>query len=99
MDIEVTKTCPLGHSCRKVVGEAVEECMWYIKMEGENPQNGDRVDLYDCTINWQTILIVEGNKEQRGTAASVQSLRNETIKRQDAALGVIASAQKHIEHN
>jgi hypothetical protein len=94
MEIEVTKTCPLGSSCEKVVHGKIERCMWYIKMEGENPQTGEKVqDLWDCAMNWQVLLLTEGNKEARVTAASVQSLRNETTKRQDIALGALTGAK------
>ena len=89
MDIEIKKTCPLGHTCRKTVGDHIEECMWNIKLVGENPQSGESIDEYGCAIAWQPVLAIEGNKETRGVAVSLQSFRNETVARQDAALEVI----------
>jgi hypothetical protein len=93
MDIEVKKTCPLGHTCRKTVDDHIEECMWYTKMVGADPQTGEAIDEYNCAISWQPILMVENSGQMRGVAVSVQSLRNETIKRQDVALGLVANAK------
>jgi len=97
--IEVVKTCPFGHTCRKVVDDKIEECMWYVHLEGENPQNGEKIDRVECAIVWQPLLLVENSRETGRVAASVQDLRNETIKRQDAFLGVVANAQRSIEHS
>ena len=97
-DIEVKKTCPLGHTCRKVVGDHIEECVWYIHMEGENPQNGESMDRAECAMVWQPFLMIEGNRETYKVGANLQDLKNETIVRQDAFLGVVANAKRSIEH-
>ena len=57
MDIPVKKTCPLGHQCQKTVdGGYIEECMWYIKMQGKHPLTGENVDEMNCEIAWQPIF-------------------------------------------
>tara|TARA_R110000803_G_scaffold114709_1_gene183131 strand:- start:1129 stop:1425 length:297 start_codon:yes stop_codon:yes gene_type:complete len=89
MDIEVIRTCPFGHTCSKVVGEHIEECHLYITVVGQDPATGKDIDERGCAIAWQPILIMEGNREQRITSSSVNSLRNETVKRQDIALGLV----------
>ena len=89
MDIPVIKTCPFGHTCAKTVDDHIEECHWYITVVGMHPESGEQVNERGCAIAWQPILIMEGNRESRIVSASVTSLRNETVKRQDKALGMI----------
>ncbi|RLC99051.1 MAG: hypothetical protein DRI46_10170 [Chloroflexi bacterium] len=67
--------------------------MWFVKIQGADPQTGDKIDEYNCAMSWQPILMVENSGQLRGVAVSVQSLRNETIKRQDVALGLVANAK------
>ena len=89
MAIETRITCPLGHTCEKVVDGVVERCAWYVELEGENPQNGQRINQSKCAIAWGPLLNVENTSVGNRVAHSIQSLRNETIKRQDKALGMI----------
>lgn len=97
MAIEIKTTCPLGHTCEQVSGGVIERCAWYVTLEGKNPQNGKDESQSKCSIAWQPLLLIEGNGMIAGTNASIQSMRNETIKRQEQALGVIKNA-KNIEH-
>ena len=85
--LETVTTCPLGSECQEVKDGKMYQCAWYIKLQGKDPQTGKDVDDYRCAIAWQPILAIEGNGASHGIAASVQSLRNETVKRQDIALG------------
>ena len=89
MELKTILTCPLGSECQKIVGEEIHQCSWYIKLAGKDPQTGKDVDDYRCAIAWQPILAIEGNGINVGVAQSVQSLRNETVKRQDVALGAL----------
>lgn len=84
--MEHSIVCPLGCECERIVDDRIETCAWYVKIQGKNPQDGNLIDEHKCAIAWQPILMVEGSGVSRNIAASVQSLRNETIKRQDAAL-------------
>lgn len=88
-DLEVKITCPLGHTCKKVVDGHIEICAWNVKLEGKDPQNGKLVEEYRCSMAWQPILMIEGNGLALSGNASIQSLRNETLKRQDIALGAL----------
>jgi hypothetical protein len=93
MTIEVQVTCPLGSTCEKVVDGVIERCAWYVSLEGKNPQNGKEVNDSKCAIAWQPLLMIETAGIMNGTNASVQSLRNETVKRQEIALEVVKNAQ------
>lgn len=91
MDIEYT--CPLGHKCEQIVDGKLQRCAWYVKMYGSDPQTGQHIEDSKCSMAWQPLLMVETNGNLMRTNASVQSMRNETIKRQDLALGVINNAR------
>lgn len=86
-------TCPLGHSCEKIVDDHIERCAWYIQLAGSDPRDGKELNESRCAMAWQPILMVESTRANTQVAASVQSHRNETIKRQDIALGVLSNAK------
>jgi len=93
MELKTVLTCPLGSDCQKIVGDEIHQCHWYVKLAGKDPQTGKDIEDYRCAIAWQPILAIEGNGATHGLAASVQSLRNETVKRQDIALGAFNDAK------
>ena len=83
--MEIRVTCPLGSECETAKDGYVERCAWYTEMKGQDA-TGEEHNDWRCAIAWQPILQVEVAGTNRGVAASVQSLRNETTKRQDVAL-------------
>jgi hypothetical protein len=89
MAVKIKTICPLGCECEKVSGDSIERCAWYVKLQGNNPQDGSPIDEWRCSIAWQPLLLIQGNGMLAGTNESIQSLRNETVKRQDIALGVM----------
>tara|TARA_R110000803_G_scaffold127054_2_gene194586 strand:- start:2999 stop:3298 length:300 start_codon:yes stop_codon:yes gene_type:complete len=91
MELEIKKTCPLGHTCRKIVGDHVEECHWYTKLVGMDPQTGKEVDEHSCAITWMPILATELSGQVRGANASILSLRNNVETKQKKALEVITN--------
>jgi len=86
--MEIKRTCPLGHTCEKVVDDHIERCMWYNKIVGIDGQGKD-IEMWDCAIAQSPFLQTEVIMATRAHTAAVESLRNETIKRQDKALGLI----------
>jgi len=86
-------TCPLGHECQKAVDGRVEQCNWFIKMKGSNPQDGSEIDEYRCAVAWMPLLSVAHTQTAAQTNASVQSLRNETVARQELAIKAVKDAQ------
>lgn len=88
MELETKKTCPLGSECQQVVDGVIHECMWFLKIAGVDA-NQEPTETENCAIAWQPILLLESNNQIRMNGASIQSLRNETIKRQDIALGLV----------
>lgn len=72
-------------------------CAWYGHFTGNDPQSGATLDLWDCSIKWIPVLITEQARQTKGVQASVESMRNETVSRQDQLNGAIMGAAKAIQ--
>lgn len=86
--MKVVLTCPLGHTCEKVVDDHIERCNWFTEITGET-SSGEDVKEWRCAIAWMPQLQIEMANTNRGQTQALESLRNETIKRQDKALRLI----------
>lgn len=64
----------------------IEVCPLHVKVRGTHPQTGEAVDEARCAIAWLPMLLIENSALQRGTGAAVESLRNEVVQRQEAAI-------------
>jgi len=82
-------TCPLGSKCYEIKDNKAHRCAWSLEIAGKDAQGNDCND-WRCAIVWQPILMMESSKASRSTTAAVESMRNETLKRQDVALAVAA---------
>jgi hypothetical protein len=90
MTIEKNLFCPLGCECEKIENNQIHRCRWFVRVAGQNPQNGQQVDRDDCAITWLPTLTLETARTNRGTASAVESLRNEVA----AAGAVILPMEK-----
>lgn len=79
MTIETVMTCPLGSKCEEIRDNKLHRCVWNIKMSGTDPSTGTAVDRDGCAMAWLPMLLVENSKQQRGTAAAIESFRNEMV--------------------
>ncbi len=96
MDIKIT--CPLGSECETIIDNQLNRCAWYTEMAGKDASGKEHND-WRCAMAWQPILQVEMSQTNRTVAASVQSMRNEQIKRQDLALQAFSIMQPaEIQH-
>lgn len=102
MKIESKLNCPLDNfnPCRQL------ECAWFMKIAGTNPNTGESVDEWGCSMAWLPILMIENSQQQRQTGAAVESFRNEMVKSNEvgqrvllAAAGVPTQAQQMILEN
>jgi hypothetical protein len=102
MKIEPKNNCPLDgfNPCRQM------ECAWFLKIAGKNPNTGEDLEDWGCSISWLPILLIENSQQQRSTGAAVESFRNEMVKNNEvgqrvllAAAGVPQQAQKMILDN
>ena len=87
MDIIID--CPLGSKCEYISDDKkLHRCAWYVQMKGQ-AQSGEVYDQWNCAISWQPILMVETAGINRRVASSIDSMRNETVVRQEAAIALI----------
>lgn len=87
MKIEAKPNCPLDgfKPCRQL------ECAWFMKIRGTNPNNGEEVDEWGCSMAWLPVLMIENSQQQRHTGAAVESFRNEMVKSNEISQRVLFS--------
>lgn len=99
MKLEAKPNCPLDsfNPCREL------QCAWFLKVQGTHPNTGADIDEWGCSMSWMPVLMLASAREQKGTAAAVESFRNEMVKNNEvgqrvllAAAGVPQQAQKLI---
>lgn len=89
MAIETVLTCPLGSKCEEIRDGKVHRCAWYIKLQGTNPNTEEQVDEHGCAMAWMPVLLIENGRQQRSTAAAVESFRNDMAKANEAGAHAI----------
>lgn len=85
MKLEAKANCPLDgfKPCRQL------ECAWFMKVRGNNPNTGEEIDDYGCSIAWMPVLMIENSQQQRQTGAAVESFRNEMVRANDVSQQVL----------
>ena len=68
------------------------DCAWFIKIVGKNPNTGEDVEDWGCSIAWMPILMIENSQQQRSTGAAVESFRNEMVKSSEMNQRVLLAA-------
>lgn len=67
--------CPLLQS------ECIQlKCAWFTQIRGHNPNTGEQIDDWACSVAWLPVLLVENSQQQRQTGSAVESFRNEMVK-------------------
>lgn len=95
MKIEAKPNCPLNgfQPCREL------ECAWFLKIQGANPNTGEQVDEWGCSMAWLPILMIENSQQQRQTGAAVESFRNEMVKANDTSQQVLLATIQQTNPN
>jgi hypothetical protein len=88
MKIESKSNCPLDgfKPCRQL------ECAWFMQIRGTNPNSGEPVDEWGCSMAWMPMLMIENSQQQRSTSAAVESFRNEMVKNNEVGQRVLLAA-------
>lgn len=91
MKLEAKANCPLDgfKPCRQL------ECAWFMKIRGNNPNTGEEVDEYGCSMAWMPMLMIENSQQQRSTGAAVESFRNEMVKSNENSKHVLMATLQH----
>lgn len=72
-------------SCEEVRRKC--HCPKWVKLEGANPQTGERVDQEHCVDTWMPVLVVENSKRLYEVAGALTSYRNELHRLGRAVIG------------
>ena len=91
MKLEVKDNCPLNgfEPCKKF------DCAWFIQIRGTDPQTGEEVDDWGCSMAWMPKLLIENAMMSRQTGAAVESFRNEMVKSNDLNRDILIAQAKH----
>ena len=91
MKLEVRDNCPLNgfEPCKKF------DCAWFIQIRGTDPQTGEEVDDWGCSMAWMPKLLIENAMMSRQTGAAVESFRNEMVKSNDLNRDILIAQAKH----
>ena len=91
MKFEPKSNCPLDgfKPCRQL------DCAWFMKVRGNNPNTGEEIDDYGCSIAWLPVLMIENSQQQRQTGAAVESFRNDMVKANDMSQQVLMATLQH----
>jgi hypothetical protein len=82
-----------GNYCPLLKKDCIEnKCAWYQQIRGINPNTGEPVDEWQCAINLLPLLLIENSKQQRSTAAAVESFRNESVVQNNTLTQILAHA-------
>ena len=92
MKLEAKANCPLDgfNPCRQL------ECAWFMKVRGNNPNTGEEIDDYGCSMAWMPVLLIENSQQQRQTGAAVESFRNEMVKANDVSQQVLRATIQQV---
>jgi hypothetical protein len=78
--MDTSKQCPLiEQPCIQ------DECAWFTRIQGVNPQTGHPVDSGACAMAWLPILMCQGNQMARQASAEVSAVRSELQTQNDSA--------------
>ena len=90
MKIEPKNNCPLDNfnPCRQL------DCAWFLKIAGKNPNTGEDIDDWGCSMAWLPIMMIENSQQQRSTGAAVESFRNEMVKNNEVSQQVLLATAK-----
>jgi hypothetical protein len=82
-----------GKYCPLIKKDCIEhKCAWYTYVRGYNPNTGQEVDEWSCTINFLPMLLIENSQQQRSTSSAVESFRNEMVKANESNLNILEAA-------
>jgi hypothetical protein len=89
MKLEVKDNCPINNfePCKKF------DCAWFIEVRGTNPQTGEEITDWSCSIAMLPMLLIENAKQSSQTGAAVENFRNVMVEQQKDLLGLAQSRE------
>lgn len=105
--MKVKLTCPLGHTCERVVAgingeeDYIERCRWYRKYASWDKERGTVMEEtvhWDCAIPKNNELQIEALAGLGGIQAAVESRGNATHRSLDALVQLAAQPPKLVRY-
>lgn len=95
MKFQPKTNCPLNgfEPCKQL------DCSWFLQIRGKNPNTGEDIDDWGCSMAWMPILLIENSQQQRQTGAAVESFRNEMIKANEQSQQVLLATAQVVNPN
>lgn len=89
MKLEAKANCPLNgfQQCKQL------DCAWFLQIQGKNPNTGEEVNDWGCSMSWLPMLLIENSMQQRQTGAAVESFRNEMVRSNEEASAMLLSGK------
>lgn len=69
--------CPLR---KKSMAKVCATCPWWTQVRGKNPNTGEDIDRWDCSLAFLPMLLIETAQQARQTGAATESMRNEMVR-------------------
>ena len=69
--------CPLH---KKSMETVCHKCPWWTLVRGKNPNTGEDVDRWDCSLSFLPMLLIETAQQSRQSGAATESMRNEMVR-------------------
>ncbi len=94
MAIDRKIICPLMQ-CQCIedgalMNDELQACRFWVHLYGQDPQTGEKRDVWDCAFAWLPVLMTENSARQRDTAAEMEKLRQEIVPQSRAMTGFVA---------
>lgn len=84
-------TCPYTWHEKRCRDLALN-CPKFIRIDGKNPQSEEHVSEYGCADTFLPMMMIENSQQQRQTAASIDSFRNEMMQANNLSQQVLLAA-------
>ena len=90
MKIEPKANCPLNsfEPCKQL------DCAWFIEIHGTNPNTGEPITDWGCTMAMMPMMLLENARQQRGTAAALESFRDEMVTANQSSMRLLKETAK-----
>jgi len=73
-----------------LINGELQSCRFWVHLYGQDPQTGDKRDVWDCAFAWTPVLLTENSARQRETAGELEKLRNEIVPQTQTMNGIVA---------
>ena len=82
--------CP---TWKKKMSAVCHTCPLWVQLRGRNPNTGEEVDSWQCSLASLPMLLVENAQQARSAGAATESMRNEIVKRMDRPIIKLAEIE------